>query len=326
MSSPPLRVFLTLHQEDTLFELSRASQVNQRTKDRASAIRLSSRGWKVDKIAVYLKWSKKRVRETIHKWQEKGLVGLWDAPKTGRKKKWTTEDIAEIEKKLETESRSYNSRLYTWGKRGEQKRIEQTKKKGKRLNICGLLEVGKSFEYGLALKSFKSESYIKLMDWQATQAKERWEKTGQLTVVVQDQGSIQISKLTKSHYEKWAELGLLIFLLPSYSPELNLIEPEWQRVKEDELAASMFEDEYDLIQAVIGASDQEGRITPDSTRSLFVWVRSLVSFLESSHVSHSPFLQIAFLHNRCPTRGLNHPLDCSDRSSCGLFISSNVTN
>lgn len=110
MSSPPLRVFLTLHQEDTLFELSRASQVNQRTKDRASAIRLSSRGWKVDKIAVYLKWSKQRVRETIHKWEEKGLVGLWDAPKTGRKKKWTTEDIAEIEKKLETESRSYNSR------------------------------------------------------------------------------------------------------------------------------------------------------------------------------------------------------------------------
>jgi len=110
MSSPPLRVFLTLHQEDTLFELSRASQVNQRTKDRASAIRLSSRGWKVAKIAVYLKWSKQRVRETIHKWEEKGLVGLWDAPKTGRKRKWRTEDIAEIEKKIETESRSYNSR------------------------------------------------------------------------------------------------------------------------------------------------------------------------------------------------------------------------
>lgn len=147
----------------------------------------------------------------------------------------------------------WSTPIYTWGKRGEQKRIEQTKKKGKRLNICGLLEVGKSFEYGLALKSFRSESYIKLMDWQATQAKERWEKTGKLTVVVQDQGSIHISKLTKSHYEKWAELGLLIFLLPSYSPELNLIEMEWQRIKEDELAASMFEDEYDLIEAVIGA-------------------------------------------------------------------------
>ena len=51
--------------------------------------------------------------------------------------------------------------LYTWAKIGEQKRIEQSKKKGKRLNICGLLELNKSFKYGLALKSFKSESFIK---------------------------------------------------------------------------------------------------------------------------------------------------------------------
>ncbi len=27
-----------------------------------------------------------------------------------------------------------------------------------------------------------------------------------------------------------------MFLLPSYSPELNRIENEWQRIKEDELA------------------------------------------------------------------------------------------
>lgn len=145
------------------------------------------------------------------------------------------------------------SPIYTWGKRGKQKRIEQPKKKGKRLNICGLLEVGKSFEYGLALTSFNSESYIKLMDWQASLAQERLEKTGKLTVVVQDQGSIHRSKTTKNNYETWEKQGLFIFLLPSYSPELNLIETEWQRLKEDELAGSTFEDEYDLIKAVIVA-------------------------------------------------------------------------
>ncbi len=41
--------------------------------------------------------------------------------------------------------------VYTWGKEGKQKRIEQSKKKGKRLNICGLLEPQVSFKYGLAL-------------------------------------------------------------------------------------------------------------------------------------------------------------------------------
>ena len=67
----------------------------------------------------------------------------------------------------------WSTDTYSWSKRGEQKRIEQTKKKGKRLNICGLLEIGKGFEYGLALKSFKSDSYIKLMDWQAEKAEKK---------------------------------------------------------------------------------------------------------------------------------------------------------
>lgn len=109
MSSPPLRVFLTKPQETTLFELSRASRIAQRTRDRASAIRLSSMGWKVEKIAIYLKWSKQTVREAIHRWKKLGLAGLWDAPKTGRKKKWMPEDLAEIEGKLDTEPRTYHS-------------------------------------------------------------------------------------------------------------------------------------------------------------------------------------------------------------------------
>ena len=143
--------------------------------------------------------------------------------------------------------------VYTWAKIGQQKRIEQTKKKGKRLNICGLLELGQSFEYGLSLKSFQSESYIKLIDWQASQAEQRLKETEKITVVVQDRGSPHISRLTKANYERWVSQGLYIFLLPSYSPQLNYIETEWQRIKEDELAGQMFEDEYELSMAVISA-------------------------------------------------------------------------
>ena len=117
----------------------------------------------------------------------------------------------------------------------------------------GLLELGQSFEYGLSLKSFESESYIKLINWQASQAEQRLKETGKITIVVQDRGSPHISKLTKANYEQWANKGLYIFLLPSYSPELNHIETEWQRIKEDELAGQMFEDEYELSMAVISA-------------------------------------------------------------------------
>ena len=148
--------------------------------------------------------------------------------------------------------------VYSWSKRGEQKRIEQGKRKGKRLNICGLLEVGKSFDYGLTLKTFKSEHYIKIMNWQAEQAEIRLKETGKITVVVQDQGSSHVSKISKEQYQKWEKKGLYLFLLPSYSPELNRIENEWQRLKEDELAGRMFEDEYDLAMAVIEGIESRG--------------------------------------------------------------------
>jgi putative transposase len=153
---------------------------------------------------------------------------------------------------------------YSWSRRGEQKRIEQTKKKGKRLNICGLLEIGKRFEYGLALKNFKSESYIKLMDWQADKAEKRLKEKRQITVIVEDQGPIHVSRATREQYKRWEKQGLYIFLLPTYSPELNRIENEWQRIKEDELAGAMFEDEYDLamtvIELTIDAHDGRGRL------------------------------------------------------------------
>ena len=110
MSSPPLRVFLTSEQERTLFELSKAARVPQRTKDRASAIRLSAIGWKVEKIAVYLKWSKSTVRTAIQRWKNRGLMGLWDAARSGRKRKWQPENIEEITEKIDQKQRTYNSR------------------------------------------------------------------------------------------------------------------------------------------------------------------------------------------------------------------------
>jgi putative transposase len=43
---------------------------------------------------------------------------------------------------------------------------------------------------------------------------------------------------------------LVLFFLPTYSPEFNLIEGEWHQIKTHEISGRMFEDEYDLVQAV----------------------------------------------------------------------------
>ncbi len=78
---------------------------------------------------------------------------------------------------------------YTYARRGKQKVLEQTTRRGRRLNILGLYSVGVSFDYGLKLGSFKGDTYVKLLDWQAQKAAKRLAQTGQITVIVQDNHS-----------------------------------------------------------------------------------------------------------------------------------------
>ena len=49
--------------------------------------------------------------------------------------------------------------------------------------------------------SFKSESYIKVIDWIAQQASETLMTTGRMTVVVQDNGSLHTSHLTRQQWQ-----------------------------------------------------------------------------------------------------------------------------
>lgn len=109
MSSPPLRVFLKLEEDRTLWELSKARDISAKIRERAQVLRLSSQGWKVEKIANYLKCSTTTIRRTIHRWQDSGLGGLGDKPRPGRKKKWQEADLEIIEKRLREEERSYSS-------------------------------------------------------------------------------------------------------------------------------------------------------------------------------------------------------------------------
>jgi transposase len=105
-----LRIFLTVAENRTLKELRKAQSVPQRTQDRAQVLLLNARGWKNHQIAEYLDWTERTVRQTIHRWQAQGLVGLFDAARPGRKPRWQEEDIAYLEESLQREQRTYNSR------------------------------------------------------------------------------------------------------------------------------------------------------------------------------------------------------------------------
>lgn len=104
-----LRIFLKAEEDRTLFEMRKASTVPQRVKDRAEALRLNAQGWYVEKIANYLNWHPQTVREAIHRWEKKGLGGLWEEPGRGVQARWQAVDIEYLETCLRQENRTYNS-------------------------------------------------------------------------------------------------------------------------------------------------------------------------------------------------------------------------
>ena len=154
---------------------------------------------------------------------------------------------------------------YSYFFRGEQKRLEQTPRRGRRLSILGLLQPLVTFVYGLVIGSFTSESYIKMMAQQARMASQELVKTGRIRVIVQDNGSIHTSTQVQQKWSQWEAMGLYIFFLPAYCSEMNPIESEWHQLKTHELAGQMFEDELDLAYAVMDGIEARSRVAGRTT-------------------------------------------------------------
>lgn len=147
---------------------------------------------------------------------------------------------------------------YSWSRCGVQKRQEQTKRRGQRVNIIGIWEPQQRLVYGLVIGKMTSARYIRLMDWQAQQAARLFKRSGKITVIGQDNAPIHTSAAVRNRIRCWQEQGLYLFHFPKYCSELNEIEIEWQRIKEDEIRGQMFEHEHDLSMEIVRAMKARG--------------------------------------------------------------------
>ncbi len=151
--------------------------------------------------------------------------------------------VGEIDLKYLDESGfcAWSEPSYSYYFRGQQKRLEQSQRRGRRLSIIGFLQPLISFVYGLVIGGVSRKSYIQMMEIEALEA----QKSGRVRVIVQDNGPIHRCKEVQQLWSKWEDMGLYIFFLPKYCSEMNPIELEWQHLKKDELASKTFEDELD---------------------------------------------------------------------------------
>lgn len=164
--------------------------------------------------------------------------------------------VGEIDLKYVDESGfcAWSEPSYSYYFRGEQKRIEQSQRRGRRLSIIGFFQPLISFVYGLVIGGVSRKSYIQMMELEAIEA----HQTGRIRVIVQDNGTIHRCHGVQQFWSKWEQMGLYIFFLPKYCSQMNPIELEWQHLKKDELASKTFDDELDLAYAVIDGVQRRG--------------------------------------------------------------------
>lgn len=111
---------------------------------------------------------------------------------------------------------------YAWQKREHQ--ILLPSAKGKFLNVVGLMTRKNNFFFEMYETTYNADKCIAFMDRFVAQTKKK-------TVVILDNSPIHKSNKFMAKIKEWKELDVLIFFLPPYSPELNLIEILWRRIK-----------------------------------------------------------------------------------------------
>jgi transposase len=76
------------------------------------------------------------------------------------------------------------------------------------------------------------------------------EKLTKKTVLIMDNSSIHQNSFLWDKEEEWLKKGLEIFFLPTYSPELNIIEILWRFIKYQWLEINAYESYSTLVESV----------------------------------------------------------------------------
>ncbi|WNZ44072.1 IS630 family transposase [Leptolyngbya boryana CZ1] len=130
---------------------------------------------------------------------------------------------------------------YGWQLIGQTEEIES--QRSQRLNVLGLMSRTNQLHSYMSTQSITSEVVIACIDAFFPNVNKR-------TVIVVDQASIHRSDAIYDKLQDWQDRGIEIFQLPSYSPQLNLIEILWRFIKYEWIEISAYRSWQSLVQYV----------------------------------------------------------------------------
>ena len=123
--------------------------------------------------------------------------------------------------------------------------------RSKRVNILGFCNRQNGFYYEIVEGWVNSEHLISCFD-------NFIDKLSKPTVVIVDNASMHKSKQFNDKRPEWERKGLTVHYLPTYSPELNLIEILWRFLKYHWLPLSAYESYKKLKECLIAILDSIG--------------------------------------------------------------------
>jgi transposase len=144
---------------------------------------------------------------------------------------------------------------YAWQEVG--KTISIPSKMSKRINVLAFLSRTQEFDATTVIGRVNSAIVVAVFDEFSLTIKKK-------TVVIIDNASVHTSALFKQNIKKWEKRGLFLKYLPTYSPELNLIEILWRFIKYkwlDLAAYSSFKKLNEEIQKVLEGVGSKYQIT-----------------------------------------------------------------
>ena len=179
---------------------------------------------------------------------KRGVAGQPE-PEEYKRKKHELEEFQQQEDRGEIDLRyvdetgfSLNSYVpYAWQEKGDE--ITIITQRSKRINALGFLNRKNDLEVYLFEKSINSDVMIACIDKFCETLKKK-------TVLVLDNSSIHKSNALLEKQEEWMEQGLTLFFLPTYSPELNIIEILWRFIKYKWLDVKAYSSWKSLVEAV----------------------------------------------------------------------------
>ncbi len=142
---------------------------------------------------------------------------------------------------------------YSWSLPKQRKRVKYEYPQGRRVNALATDEPSaRSLDAVPFERTLTSDDLLAYL-------RDRLPAAAIPRVVVLDNAGIHTSKAVKAARPGLAKLGIFLYYLPAYSPELNRIEPVFKPVKHHDMPTRSFTTRADLHRAVEDGFDTYSR-------------------------------------------------------------------